>query len=229
MVSILNHESQGFFFAQFDGGHRGRFSFLLDYQARIPVANFGINAGERGLIYAFDQGIDGPDIWMAFYARADYQRGRARYSDDDDLILANKYTMKVDVTEPKKWLRLTTRLECVSRSDGVIAVPFVVGEDLSHIDDDRGVARLEKAFVLVTGAEDIAKRVRAAHIRDWHEAVKKGVITQAEGDQLAAAHQAVAKVIEVDDFAPDALAPIHNKPAEVHQFFQQLGETRAAS
>src|ERR1700754_2903987 len=62
--------------------------------------------------------------------------------------------------------------------------------DLSHVDDDRGLARLEKAFVLVTGAEDIAKRMRAVHIRDWHEAVKRGVITQAEGDQLAAAHEA---------------------------------------
>src|SRR5437763_13848630 len=47
--------------------------------------------------------------------------------------------------------------------------------DLSLIDDDRGVARLEKAFVLVTGAEDTAKRMRAAHIHDWREAVKKGV------------------------------------------------------
>jgi hypothetical protein len=61
------------------------------------------------------------------------------------------------------------------------------------------------------------------------EAVKKGVITQAEGDKLAAAHEAVAKVIEVDDFAPEALSPIYKKPAEVHQFFQELGETRAAS
>jgi len=101
--------------------------------------------------------------------------------------------------------------------------------DLSHVDDDRGVARLEKAFLLVTGADDIAKRMRAAHIRDWHEAVKKGVITQAEGDKLAAAHEAVAKVIEVDDFAPEALSPIYKKPADVHQFFQELGETRVAS
>ena len=38
--------------------------------------------------------------------------------------------------------------------------------DLSHVDDDRGVARLEKAFLLVTGAEDIAKRLRAARIHD---------------------------------------------------------------
>src|SRR5437660_826827 len=31
--------------------------------------------------------------------------------------------------------------------------------DLSHVDDDGGVARLEKAFLLVAGAEDIAKKM----------------------------------------------------------------------
>jgi acyl-CoA dehydrogenase len=36
-------------------------------------------------------------------------------------------------------------------------------------------------------------------------------------------------VIEVDDFAPEALSPIYKKPAEVHQFLQGLDETRAAS
>ena len=101
--------------------------------------------------------------------------------------------------------------------------------DLSHVDDDGGVARLEKAFLLVTGAEDIAKKMHAARLHDWKEAVKKGVITQSEGEKLAAAHEAVAKVIEVDDFAPDALSPIYKKPADVHQFFQELGEQRAAS
>jgi acyl-CoA dehydrogenase len=100
--------------------------------------------------------------------------------------------------------------------------------DLSHVEDDRGVARLEKAFLLVTGAEDIAKKMRASRLHDWNEAVKKGVITQAEGEKLAAAHDAVAKVIEVDDFAPDAISPIYKKPADVHQFFQELGEQRAA-
>jgi acyl-CoA dehydrogenase len=91
------------------------------------------------------------------------------------------------------------------------------------------VARLEKAFLLVAAAEEIAKRMHAARIHDWQEAVKRGVITQAEGNQIAAAHEAVAKVIEVDDFAPEALSPIYKKPADVHQFFQELGETRAAS
>jgi acyl-CoA dehydrogenase len=101
--------------------------------------------------------------------------------------------------------------------------------DLSHVDDDGGVARLEKAFLLVTGAEDVAKKMRAARLHDWQAAVKQGIITQAEGEKLAAAHDAVAKVIEVDDFAPEAISPIYKKAADVHQFFQELGEKRAAS
>jgi acyl-CoA dehydrogenase len=101
--------------------------------------------------------------------------------------------------------------------------------DLSHVDDDGGLDRLEKAFLLVTATEEIAKRLHAARLHDWQEAVKRGVITQGEGEKLQAAHAAVAKVIEVDDFAPEALSPIYRKPADVHQFFQGLGEQRAAS
>src|SRR6476619_3876996 len=101
--------------------------------------------------------------------------------------------------------------------------------DLSHVDDDGGVARLEKAFLLVTAAEDVSKQMHAARLHDWKEAVQKGVITQAQGEKLQAAHEAVSKVIEVDDFAAEALAPIYRKAADVHQFFQELGEQRAAS
>src|SRR3954470_7476024 len=101
--------------------------------------------------------------------------------------------------------------------------------DLSHVDDDRVFSRLEQAFLLVTAAEDISKKLRAARVHDWNEAVKKGIITAAEGDQVAAVQEAVAKAIEVDDFAPETLSPIYKKPADVHQFFQELGEQRAAS
>ncbi|MBR0795511.1 acyl-CoA dehydrogenase [Bradyrhizobium jicamae] len=100
--------------------------------------------------------------------------------------------------------------------------------DLAFVEDDGGIARLEKAFRLVTEAEDAARQLHAARIHDWKDAVKKGVITEAEGEKLAAAHDAVAKVIEVDDFAPEALSPIYKKSADVHQFFQELGEQRAA-
>src|SRR5437667_7618572 len=64
--------------------------------------------------------------------------------------------------------------------------------------DDNPVARLEKAFQLVTSAEDVSRKMHAAHLHDWREAVKSGVITASEGDRLAAAHDAVAKVVEVD-------------------------------
>jgi len=100
--------------------------------------------------------------------------------------------------------------------------------NLSQISDDGGVDRLEKAFLLVAAAEDIVRRMRSAQLRDRDAAVKQGVITRAEAEQLAAAHAAVARVIEVDDFAPEALSPIYKKSADVHQFFQELGSTRAA-
>lgn len=101
--------------------------------------------------------------------------------------------------------------------------------DLSHVDDDRGFARLEKAFLLVTSSAEITKRLRAARVHDTKEAATKGIITPSEAVQVDAARAAAAQVIEVDDFAPEALSPIYKKPAEVHQFFQELGEQRAAS
>jgi acyl-CoA dehydrogenase len=118
--------------------------------------------------------------------------------------------------------------ECASLVLELSAARERLTPDLAYVDDDGGFARLERAFKLVTGTEAIAKRMRAAHIRDWKDAVSRGVITQAEGEQLAAAHEAVTKVIEVDDFAPEALSPIYKKTVNVHQFFQELGEQRAA-
>src|SRR2546421_6407340 len=99
----------------------------------------------------------------------------------------------------------------VHQCAGIVLEPSAARErltpDLAHVDDDSGFARLERAFALVVNCDAIAKRMRAAHLSDWNEAVGKGVITQAEGEQLAEAREAVAKVIEVDDFAPEALSP----------------------
>ena len=50
---------------------RNRFSLLLDYQDRIPVANFDLNAGEKGLIFAYQDSLFGNEVWMAFYALED--------------------------------------------------------------------------------------------------------------------------------------------------------------
>ena len=60
--------------------------------------------------------------------------------------------------------------------------------------------------------------------------MKQGVITQCRRRAARQAAQARSpKSIEVDDFAPEALSPIYKKPADVHQFFQESGEQRAAS
>jgi acyl-CoA dehydrogenase len=97
---------------------------------------------------------------------------------------------------------------------------------LSQVDDDRGPARLEKAFLLVTAAEDVFKRMRAARLHDADAAIKQGVITQVEAEQYKAAHEAVLRVIEVDDFAPEALSPY--KKSVTVQVLQERSEARAA-
>lgn len=137
MISILNHESPGFFFVEVAGGRRGRFAYLFDPQSRIPVANFDINAGESGLIYAYDKTLVVPDVWMAFHAEDDYRQGKARYAESNDLMTIPQYGMDVDLSEPKKVLTLSTQMECASRVDQLIAIPLVIGEDLSNYDDQR--------------------------------------------------------------------------------------------
>lgn len=137
LVSILNQESPGFFFGEFDGGRRKRFDFVLDAQSRLPASNFGIDAGERGLIYAFDQILGRSDVWMAFHGEEEYRSGVARYADADDLILVTQYGLDVDVTKPSKFLNVTARMQCVSRSDHLIAIPFKLSEDLSYFQDQR--------------------------------------------------------------------------------------------
>ena len=78
-------------------------------------------------------------------------------------------------------------------------------------DDDGPLARLERAFRLVTANDALEKRLRAARVRDWNEAVKRGILTPEEGERIQAAHEAVMRVINVDDFAPEALSPISHQ------------------
>jgi acyl-CoA dehydrogenase len=71
--------------------------------------------------------------------------------------------------------------------------------------DSPSVEQLERAFELVIEVEPLRDRLRHAGLADWRVAHARGAITDAQAEKLEAAEQAVAAVIEVDDFAPEEL------------------------
>jgi hypothetical protein len=146
-TSILNQEKPGFFFANFDGGKRGRFGYVLDHQTRVPVAGFQLNGGEKGLIYTYKSDIYSPEIWMAFYALEDYQRGNVSYSDVNDQLDATHYDLDLDLRENKKAVRLYAKVQTQARVGNLRAVSFSIGEGLGEQDNTRlkKQMRLQKA------------------------------------------------------------------------------------
>jgi hypothetical protein len=107
LESILNQETPGVFLVQLDGGKRGRFTYLFDPQSRIPVSSFGINAGEKGLIFAYDESLFSNDVWMVFCANEDYAKGIVPYSDAYNLVDTESYTLVLNLLEPQKVLAIT--------------------------------------------------------------------------------------------------------------------------
>jgi peptidase M1-like protein len=160
-LSILNSEKPGFFCATFEGGKRGRFSFLLDYQNRIPVAYFEINGGEKGLIFHYKSAEYFNEIWMAFYGLEDYQRGQVTYSDVNDLIDIAKYDMDLDLRQHKRHLGLRARITSQVRYANLRAVSFQIGESLSEEEDQRLKKQLRVKSVHAGGVE------LAAIQEDW--------------------------------------------------------------
>jgi hypothetical protein len=137
LLSLIHKEEPGFFLAQFDKGKRGRFTYLLDYQCRIPTVNFTINGGEKGLIFTYNRALFGNDVWLAFYSMDDYQRGQVTYSDAFDLIEIPQYRMDVDLREPRKLLKVRAKTDIVALADGVRVIPFAISEDLPDFEDMR--------------------------------------------------------------------------------------------
>jgi acyl-CoA dehydrogenase len=68
---------------------------------------------------------------------------------------------------------------------------------------DDGVARLERAFALVTETDPIRRKLRQASVPDLEAAVAQGVLSAEDAARLTETEQAVAQVIAVDDFASD--------------------------
>jgi hypothetical protein len=152
-ASILNQEQPGFFCAQFDGGNRGRFSLLLDYQNRIPVAHFGLNGGEKGLIFSYRQGLYWNEIWMAFYGIEDYERGSVAYSDTQDLVDIQHNAIDLDLRDPKKSLSLVAKIDALVRAPHLRALSLMVGENLSEYDEVRRKNQMRLKSARVGGVQ----------------------------------------------------------------------------
>jgi acyl-CoA dehydrogenase len=79
--------------------------------------------------------------------------------------------------------------------------------DVYHGADDGGVARLDRAFALISAVQPLRDRLRQAHVHDIAEARRRGLINDAEADQLKAVQLAIAAVVAVDDFAAEEISP----------------------
>jgi Peptidase family M1 domain len=152
-LSILNAEPNGFFFGTFDGGKRDRFSYVFDAQTRVPTANFDINGGEKGLIFAYKTTVLTNEIWLAFYSLEDYQRKYVSYSDLNDLVDITHYDMDIDLRSPKKRLALRTKVNMQAKLDGVRAIPFVIGESLGEYANQRRNKQMRLKSARLNGAE----------------------------------------------------------------------------
>jgi hypothetical protein len=165
VVSMLNRESPGFCAAEFDKGTRGRFGLILDVQGRLPTAHFGLNGGEKGLFFAFDETIARPDVWMAFYSQADHEKRVVEYSDAHALVKIARYDMDVDVREWKH-MKLEARMQMTVLTDGVRAIPLMINESLPEYDQ----VRLKKALRL-KGARLASGEALNAIQEDWDGSV----------------------------------------------------------
>ena len=194
-TSILNHERPGFFVVEVDHGKRGRFTAILDHQGRIPSSFFGINGGEKGLIFTNRGPANGNEVWMAFYSMKDFERGVVEYSDTFDLIDVEHYSLDIDVREPKRKLRLDAVIRFESLSDQLRAIPFSLSESLPEADS----LRLKKAMRLLGASGEGGVELEAIQ-EDWEGGLtvylskplsggeKLSVRLQLEGDYMFDSH-----------------------------------------
>jgi hypothetical protein len=137
-TSILNNETPGVFFAEFDGGRRGRFDFVLDHQTRVLASNFNVNGGEEGLVFTYVPGIFYTDIWMAFYALEDYQPNHiVPYADANNVVDITHYDLDIDLHTPGSKMGVTSRIDMSANASNLRVIPFKIGESLGTYQDAR--------------------------------------------------------------------------------------------
>ncbi|MDQ8032348.1 MAG: acyl-CoA dehydrogenase [Bordetella sp.] len=69
------------------------------------------------------------------------------------------------------------------------------------------LGQLESAFADVCAVQSLLDRLKREGVRDWRDAHRGGALTDEQAAALAAAEAAIARVVAVDDFAPDELTP----------------------
>ena len=136
-VSLGNNESPGFFLAQFDKGNLDRFTCVVDHQARIPSETFGINGGEKFILFQYAPYDYTNDIWIATYSEEDFEKGQASYSDEYDIVAPLHYRMEIDLREARKELRTKMRIDFEAAIDNLRVLPMMINDSLTAFDDKR--------------------------------------------------------------------------------------------
>jgi hypothetical protein len=136
-LAILAKDEPGFFFAEFDGGKRGRFGAVVDHQTRSLSNSFGLNAGEKGMLYQYKPGPGYIDIWTTFYSDEELKRGSVTYSDLDDLVATPSHRMTIDLRAVNDWLRIDHEMDIISRRDGLPIVSFSLNDGLDSYENER--------------------------------------------------------------------------------------------
>jgi hypothetical protein len=137
LISLSNNESPGIFFAQFDKGTRSRFTLLIDPQARIPGSSFGINGGEKVLLFAYAPYAYENDMWIATYSEDDFSKNRVNYSDQFDLVSPSHYKMEIDLREARRMLHTKMRIDFESLADNLRTIPMLLNDGLTEFDNIR--------------------------------------------------------------------------------------------
>ena len=141
LISFVNKETPGVFFAQFEGGKLGRFTYLVDPQSRIPGSAFNINNGEKTLLFTYVANSFTNDLLIAAPLETDPQQ--VLYSDEFDVVDPTNYKMEVDLRSAGRVgaqvRKLVTKMEIdfTSLTDNLKVVPMKINEGLSERDNVR--------------------------------------------------------------------------------------------
>jgi aminopeptidase N len=109
----------------------------VDHQARIPSTTFNINGGEKFILFQYAPYDYTNDIWLATYSEEDFEKGRASYSDECDIVAPLHYDMEIDLREARKELRTKMRIDFESAVDNLRVLPMMINEGLTEYDDIR--------------------------------------------------------------------------------------------